>query len=140
MNVGGMDYPYPIAGFGQIDSSSVSPNFYPYFYNWQVRQDDVSCSSEKTTVAILASSTHDLKSSKEIVVFPVPADDKVFIKSTTDLQKVNCTVYTTDGLIVKNVLLESNYELRTDDLLPGSYLLKIIALDHIFYKKIIVIR
>ena len=140
MNVGGMDYPYPIASFGQIDSSSVSPNFYPYFYNWQVRQDDVACSSEKTTIAILASSTQDLKFSKEIVIFPVPADDRVFIKSTTDLQKTNCTVYTTDGLIAKNVVLESNYELRTDDLMPGSYLLKIITLDHIFYKKIVVIR
>ncbi|MBK9582399.1 MAG: VCBS repeat-containing protein [Saprospiraceae bacterium] len=124
MNVGGMDYPYPIASFGQIDSSSVSPNFYPYFYNWQVRQDDTECNSSLTTVSILASSTQDLETETGIIIFPMPADDKIFLKSAIDLQQTNCIFYTMDGHIIKNITLGSSQELNTQDLSRGSYLLK----------------
>ncbi|HQW26383.1 MAG TPA: FG-GAP-like repeat-containing protein, partial [Saprospiraceae bacterium] len=51
-NVGALDYPYPIGDVGQMDSSSMGLNFYPYFFNWQIQKEDITCVSARTPVPI----------------------------------------------------------------------------------------
>lgn len=141
MNLGPLDYPFPIASFGQIDSSSVSLNFYPYFYNWQVRQADVSCISDKTIVPILATNTLDTSKKQKLYLYPIPTTDKLFINGDDVLKNGNYYIYTLDGQLVKqfDIKNETNV-IETSELKAGSYLIKIVTSEYSVSRLFVVIR
>lgn len=141
MNLGPLDYPFPIASFGQIDSSSVSLNFYPYFYNWQVRQADVSCISDKTVVPILATNTLDASKKQNLYLYPIPTTDKLFINGDDVLKHANYYIYTLDGQLVKqfDIKNETNV-IETSELKAGSYLIKIVTSEYSVSRLFVVIR
>ena len=79
-NVGALDYPYPIGDVGQMDSSSMGLNFYPYFFNWQIQKEDITCVSARTPVPIeIITATENLNGSSEFKLYPVPASDLLHI-------------------------------------------------------------
>jgi hypothetical protein len=141
MNLGPLDYPFPIASFGQIDSSSVSLNFYPYFYNWQVRQSNVTCMSDKTEVHILATNTFDASKKQNIHIYPVPTNDKLYIEGEYELKNANYYIYTIDGKWVSQVDIGAEKSaIDTTNLKAGSYLLRIVTSEYSMSKYFIVIR
>jgi Secretion system C-terminal sorting domain len=141
MNLGPLDYPFPLASFGQIDSSSVSLNFYPYFYNWQVRQTDISCISDKTIVSILATNTLDASQKQDLYIYPIPTTDKLFIKGDDVLKNANYYIYTLDGKLIKqfDVKNETNV-IETSELKAGCYLLRIVTSEYSVTKLFVVSR
>lgn len=141
MNLGPLDYPFPLASFGQIDSSSVSLNFYPYFYNWQVRQTDISCISDKTIVSILATNTLDASNKQDLYIYPIPTTDKLFIKSYDVLRNANYYIYTLDGQLVKQFDINHDTNvIDTNELKAGSYLLRIVTSEYSVSRLFVVIR
>ena len=141
MNIGPMDYPFPIGSFGQIDSSSVSLNFYPYFYNWQVRQVPTECISDKTIVSIVATKTLDASKKEKIRIFPIPTADNLYIDGDDKLSNTNYFIYTLDGQLIKQVDIwnETNV-IDTTELKAGSYLLRIVTSEYSVSRLFVVIR
>ncbi|MBK8625828.1 MAG: VCBS repeat-containing protein [Saprospiraceae bacterium] len=141
MNLGPLDYPFLIASYGQIDSSSVSLNFYPYFYNWQVRQADVSCISDKTVVPILATNTLDASKKQNLYIYPIPTTDKLFINGDDVLKNANYYIYTLDGQLIKQFdINDETNVIETSELKAGSYLIRIVTSENSVSKYFIVIR
>ncbi|MBK8829446.1 MAG: VCBS repeat-containing protein [Saprospiraceae bacterium] len=88
-NVGALDYPYPIGDVGQLDSSSMGLNFYPYFFNWQIQKEDITCVSARTPVPIeILTPNQDLNESPGIKIYPIPASDLLHI-SISKVQGMN---------------------------------------------------
>ena len=84
-----LDYPYPIGYVGQLDSSSMGLNFYPYFFNWQIQKEDITCVSARTPVPIeILTPNQDLNESPGIKIYPIPASDLLHI-SISKVQGMN---------------------------------------------------
>ncbi|MEM9546324.1 MAG: T9SS type A sorting domain-containing protein [Bacteroidota bacterium] len=75
----------------------------------------------------------------DILVYPNPARDVIFIESGSDLETI--TIYTSEFQLIKNVPLESGLyrvQIGTDEMNRGMYFLAIKAAGKIQYKKIII--
>lgn len=94
-NVGALDYPYPIGNVGQLDSSSLGLNFYPYFYNWKIQKKEKICASVRTPVVIDVTALNEISSNNGLNVFPVPA-------STTLQIQFDETPLTTPEVIIRD--------------------------------------
>ncbi len=123
MNVGAIDYPFPIGKIGQIDSSSVSLNFYPYFYNWQVSKISSPCISERLPIPILRSSTVDIHTTDFFKIYPNPASTNITISSDHDLSDYTAFVVDVNGKTVLTQKLKSTGEniIDTECLVNGWY-------------------
>lgn len=101
-NVGALDYPYPIGDVGQMDSSSMGLNFYPYFFNWKIQKEDITCVSARTTVAIdVLTSSEDVAGSNKMTLYPVPASAllNIEIPAMAD-EEVNLLVLDISGAVI----------------------------------------
>ena len=101
MTAGAIDYPFSIGTSGSIDSCDVGLNFYPYFYNWQIREEDVACSSELLRIDLKPSSIETINTSLEIELFPIPANDLLTIKRKNNNTTFAYTIYAMDGRILQ---------------------------------------
>ncbi len=72
------------------------------------------------------------------IIWPNPTKEFLNIQCNTEIQSI--TVYNIIGQIVLNKKVNSkNFVLKTHDLLPGNYLLKITSDNNTFTKKIILV-
>ncbi|MBK8671300.1 MAG: T9SS type A sorting domain-containing protein [Saprospiraceae bacterium] len=116
-------------------------NFYPYFYNWQVRQVPTECISDKTIVSIVATKTLDASKKEKIRIFPIPTADNLYIDGDDKLSNTNYFIYTLDGQLIKQVDIwnETNV-IGTTELKAGSYLLRIVTSEYSVSRLFVVIR
>ena len=74
-NDAGVTYPYNLGGLGEITGSSAGPDFYYFFYNWEIRQNDMLCRGPRVaveaTVAGVAASFLGLDADYEDMDAPV---------------------------------------------------------------------
>ncbi len=123
-NVGPLDYPYPLGHFGQIDSSSTSLNFYPYFFNWKIKGNNQICRSERLALHIEANSLSKPPFSTKI--FPNPADHFIEVTSDSFSGNTHLSIFSVNGQLQSSAVFESDRPMRleTSHLNSGFYLLK----------------
>nr|MCU0323526.1 ASPIC/UnbV domain-containing protein [Chitinophagaceae bacterium] len=138
LNIDFIDYPFPLGRFGRIDSSSVSLNFYPYFYNWKIRQQDVECNSALTPISINTTLTEDDIHSSEIIIYPNPNDGIFQITGLSSKSSFRIVIYD----ILKNIQTELlNYNkgyINCEDYPSGIYVINVYSEDSFLSKKIII--
>ncbi len=139
MNIGPLDYPYPIGKVGTIDSASISLNFYPFFYNWKLRKATKLCVSTRQPILLKPSSVHDLSSS--IVVYPNPALNEIVVENTF-AQKWSAQIMNANGKLffLKDDIGSVRETFDVMDFPQGLYLIKIISDEIVFVRKFLVLK
>ena len=124
-NVGALDYPYPIGDAGQIDSSSMGLNFYPYFFNWKIQKNDLTCISARTAVTIdVLTANKEVSGTLALRIFPVPASTilNISLPYTPDLSGELLVFDISGRLLLRQALQHSaNQSLCTEHLPSGLY-------------------
>lgn len=129
-NTGILDYPYPIGNVGSITTSSFGEGFYYYFYNWQIKTDDMECTSARLKVEVIQTATSVPEFSNQLRVFPNP-----FIKNATIeipetmLHPEILMVSDLNGHVLVKLTLEQqkNVQLDLTNLVPGVYMLQVLS-------------
>src|SRR4029079_6685610 len=75
-NSGNVSYPYAIGQAGQITGSSHGEDYYYYFYDWKIKTDEFSCSSERVTVHVIVTGEEVLEEGP-LQLYPNPGSDFV---------------------------------------------------------------
>lgn len=139
MNIGPQDYPFPIGDVGTIDSASVSLNFYPYFYNWQVRKETKYCTSQRMPLLIEALATNSTIDGDALHVYPNPAIDKINVASNSLLNPTNLKLSNVNGSNIKfyPIIKDSGLQIDINSLPAGVYYLSYMTDGKIYYKAFI---
>lgn len=95
------------------------------------------CVAQKSVRVVLTSIPEQY--SNKVEIFPNPASEKIFIKSSIHNNNFTINIYNSSGSIVKTQEIKSNYEeIDINNLLPGIYLIKGIIDNQAFIYKIII--
>jgi hypothetical protein len=140
-------YPYTIANFCKITSSTAGANYYYFFYNWDVRLPSSTCSSARIPVDVVVSSPNiigDVAQLTSLNVFPNPATNRLIV--SFDLKsKSEVTIQLIDAighLALSRNLTESNGHVEeafdVSALAKGVYSIHILSNNKNYYHKLIV--
>jgi hypothetical protein len=123
-NNSSLTYPYAIGTVGSIYDSSFGTGYYYYFYNWQVRKESWSCTSERVEVSAMVIGVNETENPLNASVYPNPADDNL---SLTCAENGNIQVQITDmtGRVVMTTQVNFNSartaNLNISELSAGVY-------------------
>ena len=104
----GVSYPYTIPGTLSITTSNQGSNYFYYFYDWQV-DGSTSCHSIRIPVTVFVTGTSGINefASHEFKVYPNPANDKLYIVSSSPMKSL-VTLCDQTGRIIQNQNIEGN--------------------------------
>lgn len=122
-NIGLIDYPFPLGGFGSIDASFTGENFYPDFFNWVIKATDFNCKSARQAVLLEANHIDNIDNN-QIIIFPNPAFDEIRLSGITENLTFNIFNVLGQHLLSDFTSLKNN-SISLVTLPPGFYLLKI---------------
>jgi len=132
-NSSGVSYPYTINDLVSITGSNQGSGFYYYFYDWEVKGEDVSCVSARVPVLAEVTATGvSENASNGFSVYPNPASDFVMIdaggKSITLVELTDLT-----GRLVRSLQFpkgnNSSIRLNLEGLASGQYQLLLTQSD-----------
>ena len=120
-------YPYNISKYLRISGSSRGINAYDYFFNWEIREPDLICSSERIEAKIsFVTQASELNKNDLIYIYPNPSkSDVLSIHSSLDTPG-KMTVYNLDGkLIITTKIDHNNNNIDVSKIQAGIYNIKI---------------
>ena len=125
----GSGYPYTVGSLVNITGCDVGPNYYYFFYNWQVQQAD--CKSNPVAVTASVSTCtgiQDQMQDAEVLLYPNPATDKLFVTlNKAGYENTSIELYDALGKLVftQNIQTQQT-EINVIELATGVYTCKII--------------
>ncbi len=123
-----VDYPYALSDLGVITESSQSNLGYYYFYEWQVRKQDVFCPSARVAVeAVIDSSVAVSETLGDIGHFyPNPASEFLRFESRGEVTtSLGLRIYDPSGRVVLSEELWSGETLDISTLSAGMYIIQL---------------
>lgn len=142
LNIGQLDFPYPLHTFGSIDSSSTGLNFYPYFYNWKFEVERKHCFSPRIPVLISITSVENHETD-DLVVYPVPTSaGTIQMKGRQINGETRIKLYTLQGenLPVSFRCENGNCYLEWTDIPTGMYVLHVNFDGKYIQKRLVISR
>ncbi|GJM32476.1 MAG: hypothetical protein DHS20C18_14770 [Saprospiraceae bacterium] len=124
-----VNYPYVVDEVLSINDSNLGSDRYYYFFNWEVKEQDVVCISPFTEVSLTVVDTKEPFTYTQLSLAPNPTSSKIDLQlpvlSGTELplQILNAT-----GQVVKTVSLQqavSHQEIDLSELASGMYWLRL---------------
>lgn len=142
-NVG---YPFTVPNFCSITGSTQGSGYYYFFYNWDIRLPDNTCSSARTPVEAhitLPNSIADVSVIRSLKLFPNPAKDHVYLSFQSEEKKVLVELNNSLGqvLLSKNLFSKGgSFEetINTGSLSKGVYFIHILSSGKNYYQQLIV--
>lgn len=132
-----ISYPYNNSELLWITNSTFGEKSYPYFYNWRVRKQEVTCVSERVPVlALVEIRDNTLEASTDLFnIFPNPVDDHLIIENKDGKAFAEVLVYDALGRKVKSLynLNTNNVNIQLGDLITGQYFVKINTQDQMSF-------
>lgn len=114
-NNSGSGYPYNIGSLVNITGCDVGPNYYYFFYNWEVQQADCESNPVAVTASVtICNGTQEQLNDAEVALYPNPAKDKLFISMEEWSLGKNTYVEIYDAL--GKLFVKKNIELKTTEL------------------------
>jgi len=118
-------YPYLIGDLVSITSNQYGNQYYFYFYNIQVEEAPVYCSSDVRAVNVVVDNSTSISDNMNafVGIYPNPADK--FISVTTEFGNNNLTLMDAAGRIIKNQTISQFGTFGIDEVPAGIYLLRV---------------
>ncbi|MFI5218166.1 MAG: FG-GAP-like repeat-containing protein [Bacteroidia bacterium] len=133
-NNAGVSYPYSLSGLVDITGSSAGSAYYYFYYDWEVKEPDFSCSSARNTVEAFVDNCVGINENilnEVISVYPNPNNGQFIISFTTTIATdVKVEVINVEGKIVYSdsktaVAGEYKNNIELKNAAQGIYLMKI---------------
>ena len=122
-------YPFVGEGLMEITTSYFGPEYYYYFYNWQVTTGSTNCPSNLASVEIDVETVNvnDLNFLNELTVYPIPASNNLNIRS--DIKNIaQIELYDMKGKLTYRQQVSGTFtQIDMNSLTNGLYVLKIIS-------------
>lgn len=99
-NSGGVAYPYALGDAGSINDSSFGTSYYYYFYNWQLKKQETSCTSARVEVTASVVGINELENPLGLAIYPNPADDMLMLSTGKAIESSRMTITDATGRIV----------------------------------------
>lgn len=118
-------YPYLIGDLVSITSNQFGNQYYFYYYDIEVEDAPIFCSSDPYAVNVLVDTTTSILegSNTSVGIFPNPADK--FINVSTSYSRNNITLMDAAGRVVKNQTISQSGTFGLEDMPAGIYLLRV---------------
>ena len=90
------NYPYIVDDLLTVVNSSIGPAFYLYFYDWQVRQSDFVCQSDRVEVQLIVDTSTSVENEftdSAVQLFPNPTSGQLNISYPEDYQLQSIALY-----------------------------------------------
>ncbi len=118
-------YPYAIGTVGSIYTSTNGTSYYYYFYDWKIKKQGWTCTSERVEVTATVLGINEFTNDFGVTVFPNPAKDIISVQAESSLNGVQMKITDALGRNVtsKQISLTKNAANSVDvsDLAPGLY-------------------
>lgn len=125
------DFPFPISNILSITNGTASGSeleYYYYFYNWFVEEDQVDCPSnriEVTAVLDLCVGTHDLENIG-VQLFPNPMKDVLSIQMDNRFEEpARWEMFDVQGRVVLSGMTTNSTTINTEKLITGLYVFRL---------------
>lgn len=118
-------YPYLIGDVVSITSNQYGNQYYFYYYNIQVEEAPIYCSSDVRAVNVVVDNSTSISDNMNafVGIYPNPADK--FISVTTEFGSNNLTLMDAAGRIIKNQTISQSGTFGIDEVPAGIYLLRV---------------
>ncbi|MFZ9942551.1 MAG: FG-GAP-like repeat-containing protein [Bacteroidia bacterium] len=132
-NSSGVSYPYTITDLISITGSNQGPGFYYYFYDWEVKGEDVACVSARVPALAEITPTGVTETTENLFsVYPNPAGEFVMIElGGKPITMVELTDLT--GRLVRSLQFPkgtmNDIRLSLEGLSSGNYQLRLTSAD-----------
>lgn len=119
----GFYYPFFIQDKLRIVTSNKGDSYYYYFYDWVIRSRDISCSSERVEVKAKFKTTNNIHLNDVKLNFIWTLTGlKLEISNHEDWR---CSLFTVDGKLLMQEVLNDHSEMKCSALLPGYYAIRL---------------
>ncbi len=103
-NDGGVNYPYPLGDVGEITTSIYGNDYYYFFYNWIIKNKDISCTSEALEVQIQLVDVKEIPELNEFSIAPNPATEWINTEfSANEAGQLDFYLFDATGKEVKHI-------------------------------------
>lgn len=118
-----VNYPYVLSDAISINNSTISAQYYYYFYDWRVEKPGFTCESDRIEVVVNVGTTGTQEISEgDIRLFPNPATELVQVRME-NASPALFRLYNTDGrLIESRIINQVLNEISIAHLAPGMYM------------------
>jgi len=122
-----VNYPYTLGNnVGIIYDSNYGMDYYYYFYDWEIKEPDLVCTTQRLPVTIVVAICSGLSNipPTQITVYPNPATDILSLSHTGKIKNGNLAIQDISGRILKHYITNDNNQiLDIKDLSAGLYFL-----------------
>ena len=133
-----VSFPYVIDDLLSIKDSNFGSNRYYYWFNWQVREPDFNCVSERVAVEVVVVDTDDLFQSRTVQVHPNPTDALLRVNLPGVGEEVRLRLLNMNGQVVlQKVSRLQQPELDLSQLPAGTYWLEVLQNGEVLGTRII---
>ena len=137
-----VNYPYEIPGVLSITGSNQGQNYYYYFYDWEVKEPDVECVSERVpAVADITTGLNENDELNAISLFPNPTSSSITI-NTGKFDSVNIELTDITGRLLNiysfSSIQNNNVIIDLSSLAKGVYNIMINTESGSIIKKLVV--
>jgi hypothetical protein len=144
----GVMYPYETPNVVTIRTSNFGNDVYYYFYNWEIKQPDTECVSERVAVYAVVLEPSAAQESwlgdTRLSLSPNPAGEETVLNLSLPLHTVaNLTITDLNGrMLTQAVLPAGQTQLRLDvqALTPGVYHLRLATREGVAVRSLVVTR
>jgi hypothetical protein len=118
-------YPYLIGDLVSITSNQFGNQYYFYYFDIEVEEAPIYCSSEAYAVNVLVDTTTSISehSNTTVGIYPNPADK--FVNVSTSYSRNNLSLMDAAGRVVKNQTISQSGTFGIEDMPAGIYLLRV---------------
>ena len=113
-----------------IKTSYYGKNYYYYFYDWEVAEEDFECRSKRIEIPVTydpKTLIYDLNLSPYFDIYPNPVNNYLIIQNRLGTE-INIVTFNSLGeILIKTKSVDKELKLNTTDLKSGIYYLKIIS-------------
>lgn len=143
----GIAFPFNISNFCSITGTSAGAGYYYFFYNWDVRLPDNSCTSARvpaTAVVTAPNTIADVNILNSLTLFPNPASNDVTVSfSLSDTRDISMQLLDALGKVVTEKQFRAtngNVQevLSLQGVARGIYSVHILSADKNYYHKLVV--
>jgi hypothetical protein len=134
----GVAYPYTINNVLTITGNNQGPQYFYYFYDWQIQKQLTTCTSDRTADTVFIALGINEQVKEGIRIFPNPVNDLLNIQ-LDNASETTVAIYDATGRLMNTEVFNAmNNTMDISRLAPGVYQLKLDRNDSRFIYRFVV--